>query len=251
MSPKHLRRRPGADRHALCAAAALLALLSALPGAARAQSPSPNGGAAEITPGERAKRDAEKVFQWIRIHSDKPRKAAPTSSGGERPAAPVAAAVQPAPVRASRAAAKAADKGITETVQSPAADKLAAEKAGSTTAPGPALQPEPVTAAMAAPRDAAAPVADAAPPVVEEDMPLVALVKPEPEFSPNLMRQLRKGMVQVSFTVQPDGSVTQARAVSSTHPRLVQTALSTVSQWRFRPPRHAQQAVVDLGFNLE
>jgi outer membrane biosynthesis protein TonB len=39
--------------------------------------------------------------------------------------------------------------------------------------------------------------------------------------------------------------------VASTHPRLKEAAVTTVSQWRFQPLHHAQQAVVDLGFNLD
>ena len=75
------------------------------------------------------------------------------------------------------------------------------------------------------------------------DEVLIAIRKTEPEFPGNLMRTLRKGMVQVSFTVQPDGSVTQPRVVSTTHPRLAQTAVATVSQWRFQPVSNAQEAV--------
>ena len=58
-------------------------------------------------------------------------------------------------------------------------------------------------------------------------------------------------MVQVGFTVQPDGSVSLPRVLSATHPRLAQTAVATVMEWRFLPVPHAQDAVVDLGFNLD
>jgi TonB family protein len=58
-------------------------------------------------------------------------------------------------------------------------------------------------------------------------------------------------VVQVSFTVSPDGTVAKAQAVSTTHPRLKDVAVATVAQWRFQPLRHAQQGVVDIGFNLD
>ena len=85
----------------------------------------------------------------------------------------------------------------------------------------------------------------------EDDVALIPLRKTEPEFPANLMRTLRKGVVQVSFTVLTDGTVSEPRVVSASHPRLAPTAVVTVSQWRFQPLRHPQQAVVDLGFNLE
>jgi outer membrane biosynthesis protein TonB len=55
----------------------------------------------------------------------------------------------------------------------------------------------------------------------------------------------------VAFTVQPDGTVAEPRVLSTSHPRLAQTATATVLQWRFRPLRHAQDAVVDLGFDMD
>ncbi|HEX6704856.1 MAG TPA: TonB family protein [Albitalea sp.] len=220
--------------------------LAATWGAALAQGASPAAVAAssaEISASERAKRDAEKVFQWIRIHSDKPRKAA----APEKPA-PVAAA----PVKAARPA-KAAESPVTEPVKSlPVAAAPARSEAPSRAAP------EPVAAAalVPAPRldaalQAAAAKTAAAPAVEEEDVVLKPIAKADPEFPASLMRSLRKGMVQVSFVVQPDGSVAKAAVVSATNARLGPTALATVAQWRFQPVPHPQQAVVDLGFNLD
>jgi TonB family protein len=65
------------------------------------------------------------------------------------------------------------------------------------------------------------------------------------------MRTLRKGVVQVAFTVQPDGSVAQAHVVTSSHPRLAPPAVATVSQWRFSRCGMRSRPVVDLGFNLD
>lgn len=210
------------------------ALLSALAmGGAAAQAPS---SPADMSAADRAKRDAEKVFQWIRIHSDKPRKAAAPAAPADKPAA---AAVPRAATRAARA-----PEGTAEATRAQSA--APARPAEPAPAPAPALAS---TTSPAVAVDASAPQVMAPP--VEEDLALTAVVKTEPEFPSALMRQLRKGVVQVGFTVKPDGSVTQVHAVASTHPRLVSAALSTVAQWRFQPLRHAQQAVVDLGFNLD
>lgn len=217
-------------------------LLPALLASLAPQAPAQTAAAPEVAPSERAKRDAEKVFQWIRLHADKPRKSAPPAAAPDRPAAttPTAARVL------ARPAAKPADSGITETVTPlnvPAQTALAPAK--TTPAPAAAELPkaEPAVVAATQPRTPA--------PVEEQDMPLRPVRQAEPEFPPSLMRQLRRGLVQVSFTVQPDGSVANPKAVSSTHPRLAQTAVATVAQWKFEPVRHAQQGVVDLGFNLD
>jgi TonB family protein len=243
MSPSHLRC-PSAVRRStfqLLFVAALVALC----GAASAQTPvapAPAPGT-ELSASERAQRDADKVFQWIRIHSDKPRKAS-SANAAAAPAAPPTVKV------AAKPTAKT-DKGITESIQ--ALGRPSARKDAGATHPSPAApQPEPVATTVAAKTDTSAPIAPPiSSPAIEEDAELSPIHRTEPDFPSSLMRQLRRGLVQVGFTVQPDGSVSQARAVSSTNPRLVATALATVTQWRFRPLRHAQQAIVDLGFNLE
>jgi len=226
----------------------VVAACATVTGAAHAQAtpaPTPPG---QLSDADRAKRDADKVFQWIRIQADKPRKTAaavPADKPAPGPAPVAKVAAKPAP--------KATDNAAAEPVREQVAARTAVESApAKSTASTP---PEPSHAAAAAPPTnvAVAPVVPPAnsQPIVEEDETLTPVVRTEPDFPGNLMRQLRKGLVQVSFTVQPDGSVTQAQAVSSTHPRLVQSAVATVAQWRFQPLHHPQQAVVELGFNLD
>jgi protein TonB len=254
MSPSHLRR-PHAGRLPILGRGLLLLLLAASCATALAQA-APIAGApsGELTPSQRAKRDAEKVFQWIRIHSDKPRRASAPGASVERSGTP-----QPVAARGA-AVAKASPKPAEQDAAASAvaaeqpvliADTAASAPAALATAPATETAAPDATAPAAA-RDAGAPLAAAmAAPAIEEDTPLVAVLRTEPDFPASLMRQLRKGTVQVAFTVQPDGSVAQARSVSSSHPRLVQSAVATVTQWRFQPLHHAQQAVVEIGFNLE
>ncbi len=231
------------------AAALLASIFVAMAPVARAQTvPPATGPGPGESASERASREGDKVFQWIRMHADKPRKAAVPEK------APVAAV--PAPVKvAAKPAAKPADSGITETVQ-PLSAKASPQQEHVAAASGkpPAANEPPTSQTAAAATDASAPLAStgSSPQVeIEEDVSLVPVVRAEPEFPGVLMRQLRKGLVQVAFTVQPDGSVSQAHAVSSTNARLASSAIATVSQWKFQPVRHAQQAVVDLGFNLD
>ncbi|WP_280150418.1 TonB family protein [Piscinibacter sp. XHJ-5] len=218
---------------------AVVVALAAVFGAAHAQTAAPaSSGASDAAPSERAKRDAEKVFQWIRIHSDKPRKAV------------VAVPERPAPAPPVKRALKAPDSAVAESVLPPP-PAASATRAAAPAAPPVAIPPPPPQASTLA--AVAQPVASvpAPAPAIEEDEVLTAVYRTDPEFPGSLMRSLRKGTVQVSLTVQPDGSVSQPRVVSATHPRLGQTAVATVAQWRFQPLRHAQQAVVDLGFNLD
>lgn len=247
LAPSH-SRRSGLLRPTVMTGL-LAALLWVHAGTLQAQPvPSVAPAASEITPIERARRDAEKVFQWIRMHSDKPRRAPPPQASSERPAivSPVVAKKADAP-----ATAKRLDGDRAPTPVAPAQEAVrVADGAASQAAH--AASAEPASAALAAVSGAAAPVT-ALPeaPIPDEDVPLVAVLQTEPEFPASLMRQLRKGNVQVAFTVQPDGSVSQARPLLSSHPRLARTAVATVTQWRFQPLRRAQSAVVELGFNLE
>ena len=72
-----------------------------------------------------------------------------------------------------------------------------------------------------------------------------------PQFPLNLMRTLRRGTVQVRFTVLADGSVSEPEVLSSTNARLNPAAVSAISQWRFQPIARAQTGAVELGFNLD
>ncbi|WP_331647248.1 TonB family protein [Piscinibacter sp.] len=253
------QQRPSAGRCSLIRRAAGLSALSAICSASSAQTtaaaaPAASAPTSEAAASERAKRETDKVFQWIRIHSDKPRKTATVKD--ERttaivPTGPVKVAAKPLP-KAGEPARNGSPRDAARA--SVTGDAVQRETAASL----PATEPSPAAAGLPTAKPDAASVdqrlASVAPPAAPQDPPDVALIpvhRTEPDFPGNLMRTLRKGMVQVSFTVQPDGSVTQAQAVASTNPRLNPAAVATVAQWRFQPLPHAQQAVVDLGFNLD
>lgn len=210
-------------------AAVLAACLSLCGGELAAQAP-----ASQPAPSERAQRDADKVFQWIKIHSDKPRRVRDEKEAKPAPAAAVAAT--PAPRPAARPAPE--------------------PRAVATTA-APLPNPEPVAPAAVEAALISAAVAKAAAAAVppapepEEDDPLVFVHQVEPEFSRMAMRFLNKGSVQVRFEVKPDGTVGRTEVVKSSSTRLNQAAIAAVAQWRFQPLRHAQTGIVDLGFNLD
>jgi len=218
-----------------CGAALLAACLGLCAGLVAAQA------ANQAAPSERAQRDADKVFQWIKIHSDKPRRVRDEKEAKPAAAPPPAAVATPAPRPAAR----------------PAPDPAAQRAAAATTASLPNPEPASPAAVEAVPTSAvvakAAPAAPTpAPPLEPEgEDPLVFVRQVEPEFPGHAMRMLGKGSVQVRFEVKPDGTVGRTEVVKSTSARLNQAAVAAVAQWRFMPVRHAQTGIVDLGFNLD
>lgn len=203
---------------------------------------------AKLSAAERAKRDADKVYQWIRFHADKapakPR-AAPEAAAPVRPA-PAPAAVRPAPPEPARPAL----------AQSQAEPMLGPEQP--LVATSPAAPPEPITQAVAlAPQAATSPVTPspavaalaAAPPASEPpDEPLRLIERVEPEYPAVLLRGRGSGSVLVQFQVQPDGSVQAPEVLKSSNQRLVASVLAAVARWRFAPINKTRVATVEVGF---
>lgn len=243
-------RLPGATCAASVATAALWPLASATAQTAPVASAA-SAAPAEMTPAERAKRDGDKVFHWILIHGDKPRKPAATVAPKDDKAPPAVARAKPA----ARAPSRVDEPVVEASASAPPA--AAAPQASLAPDPAPVVSaPEPPPTRAASPSLASAaltapPVPAAAP--VEDDSPetLRPLSQAEPKFPINVVRALRSGQVRVKFTVQPDGSVADPTVIGSSSARLNPSALAAVAQWRFAPVRKAQQGVVELGFKDE
>jgi TonB family protein len=217
----------------------LLNATTAVAQSAPAPMPSASGAASALTPAERAKRDADKVFQLIMIHSDKPR-----SKSGVAKEEPTTAAVKVKPV--TRAPAKD-DDSASKPDAAPA--PVVATAPMPMAVPAPAAQPgASVVAASTVVAAAPAGVPAPAEPAIET---LTPLARGEPQFPQNLLRSLRKGQVQVQFTVLPDGTVDAPTVLASSSPRLNASVLAAVTQWRFAPLTKAQSAVVEVGFDIE
>lgn len=213
--------------------------------------PSPDTSAAE-----RAQHEADKVFRWIMIHSDKPRKSSAVAATPATVVAPkddkAIAAARPKPVtrlpaKAEEAASEPAgalaaaqpltEAGIGLVARSGEATGavVAPELARATANDGAAL---PVDVVGAAPNDAAGDV-------------LRPISQAEPKFSANVLRGLPNGQVQVRFNVLPDGSVSDPAVVESSNRRLNSSVLAAVAQWKFAPIRETQIGIVNLVFNGE
>lgn len=92
-------------------------------------------------------------------------------------------------------------------------------------------------AQRAAQQQAAAQAAPATPtPAPAASPTLRALSTPAPAYPPEALRSGRAGEVQVEFTVNPDGSVADARVIRADPPRVFdRAALNAVRRWRFEP----------------
>jgi TonB family protein len=53
----------------------------------------------------------------------------------------------------------------------------------------------------------------------------------------------------VKFTVAPDGSVSKAEAIKTSHNRLGNAAVDAVKQWRFAPIPAPREVAIEFAFN--
>lgn len=233
-----------------------------------AQAASAQGEPAKTQEMERAQKAADAVFHWIKLNGDKgasrqPTTPAPTPAPPPPPAqaarkpAPVAAAPKPAPAPAAATAAPAATPVQAQATQPQPQPQPDPAPVAVATAALTEPAPEPVVLALAAPSpppDAPlAAAANALPPAPEPEeeaeVPLKLLAKVDPAIPRQLQQQsFRNGFAQVQFTVQPDGSVSQAKALKTSHSRLGTAAVDAVRQWRFAPIPKAREAAVEVAF---
>jgi protein TonB len=137
--------------------------------------------------------------------------------------------------QAAAAAAAAAAKAAAA-AQAPAAPPPTAAAT-----PAPAAAPPPKPAAAAPPPVAEAP-APAAP--VGESHPAQLVKSTAPAYPPEAVRAKKDGWVQVEFTVDANGQVTDAKVANADPPRLFNTAaLDAVRRWTFKPRMENGKAV--------
>ncbi len=211
---------------------------------------------AQLSDVERAKRDADKVFQWIKFHAEKGEKKV-ADKPHEAKAEVVKTAAKPA--AAERALAARSDAGSTAPTVAAAAPSpapVAQTVAPAAPAPQPLSEaPSPQVVAIAAP-STSAPAGKGTPPEPEtaepsEPVPLKLVRRVDPEYPRGLLSQQRQGSVTVQFTVRPDGTVDAAQAVRSPDRKLSAAALNAVKQWRFDPIPAPRQVSVEIGFQVE
>ncbi|MES2584982.1 MAG: TonB family protein [Pseudomonadota bacterium] len=194
--------------------------------------------ASEPSAMERSQRQSDNVYRFIKQFADTPRKLDPAAV---RPKTEVVAPA-PAPVRRPDPQTIAAPASP----QPPPPETAPAATAASTANTESAA---PAQAASAAPEAPVAVAAREAVVVEEEDLKVIEQV--QPEFPRGMSDSVDSGKVTVAFTVQPNGTVSEASVVSSTHRRLSKPARDAVAQWRFAPIKTARAAQVEIEFNLQ
>ena len=151
--------------------------------------------------------------------------------------------------------------GAATAMPSPAAGAPAAavERIGATAAPEPVTSPThapepppaaaPATATVQAPPPSALPT----PPAsrgVEARTPRL-LQDAQPRYPLPALRARIEGEAQVAFTIQPDGSVRNARLLSSTPPGMFEaSALAVAQRWRFEATGRAHDSRRTVHFRL-
>jgi protein TonB len=79
---------------------------------------------------------------------------------------------------------------------------------------------------------------------------LRAISAPAPQYPPAAYRDGTSGEVQVEFTVNTDGSVSNARVIHADPPRVFdRAALTAVKRWRFQPVASPVTSRRTIGFN--
>ena len=151
--------------------------------------------------------------------------------------------------------------GAATAMPSPAAGASAAavERIGATaatepvTSPAHAPEPPPATAPATATVQAPPPSSLPTPPAsrgVEARTPRL-LQDAQPRYPLPALRARIEGEAQVAFTIQPDGSVRNARLLSSTPPGMFEaSALAVAQRWRFEATGRAHDSRRTVHFRL-
>jgi protein TonB len=71
--------------------------------------------------------------------------------------------------------------------------------------------------------------------VLAHNIELVPVYKPDPVYPEGLRSVSIEGEVKVYFVVAADGSVNAAEIYEASHTEFAESALRTVSSWRFEP----------------
>ena len=201
--------------------AVLLTVLCLPTAQAQPEAPAP------LSDAERVRRDANKVFSFIKLQT--PKRTEPARAAEPRtPSASVEAAPQLKTLRDRAAQLPRLEAEQTEDLEAPAA-AAGAELAPLLTAAPQALA---IEAAQAEPR-------------------LLEFV--QPELSPALQASLggRAPRVLLSLQIQPSGKVELARAEAGVPRRIAQVAERAAQQWRFEPGTAVREAQVEVLFQLQ
>ncbi|WP_374660867.1 TonB family protein [Inhella sp.] len=201
----------------------------------------------ELSDAERARRDAARVFNFIKFHTVRPAAAQPAPAPAPaRPATRSAAA--PAPTTAAGSTAAAGEPAAEASPASPPPSRSLTLAAGAASAAEPALTTADLPATdLARPSETALAPA----PVVEpEEVPLRLIAYVPPDMNAQVLAAIpgNEIAVPVRFVVQPDGRVSSAQSRGVVPRRIAQAAMRAVQQWRFDPIPAVREVDVEIAF---
>ncbi len=228
-----------------------------LTGPALAQTPAPKRDGAALSDADRAKRDASKVFSFIKFHAVRSAAPVPANAGAvaaaSNAAVPVRPANQPADKPVDAAALAVAPPPVLAAASAPAPVVATHDPAALlAAAPTAAGSMAPAVAAVAAVAQPVPPPVQAQPAPEPEELVELALIEHvEPVVPQRLQGMVRNGSVMVQFTVQPDGSTAKVFARPGAQLRLSQVAIKAVEQWRFAPIPEPREVMVELAFKFD
>ena len=186
---------------------------------------------------ERSQQQSDSVYRWIKYFADQPSKARPKTDvpqSAKKPLAKVTAEPgQKAAPAADAASVPATAKADTETPQPPLQQQQ---------------QQQPVTPNVAAAAPAALNVPE---PIAEAPKPLRPVYVVEPTIPREMRDETINTSVRLSFTVQPDGTISTPEVIAGNNRRLNKSALLAISQWRFEPIQTARATQIEFEFRQE
>jgi TonB family protein len=173
---------------------------------------------AQTAPSEAVQRQANSPYRFILQNANAPARSKPA----------------PAPVEAKKAPPKAEPVAVAR----PAAAAVAPAPA-----PDAAAAPAPLPEALAA-----------LPPLPEPPQPrleVVPLHTEEPRLPAALLRERPSGVVRVAFDLNPDGSTTNVKVLSSSNRALNRPSVDAVSHWKFQPVDEVLTIETELAYKYD
>lgn len=209
--------------------------------------------AGKLSDQDRAKRDAEKVFSFIKFQTV--RSANKDKDKDEKKDDKKATATAAAPAAAKPQTVAKADEAPRSRSLEPVPASAPADAKGASGAPAVATTLPPVSDPVPAQVPAAAvatPVTPAPEPEPDEpdEVPLKLINYVPPEMNRHVLDAMggRDHAVPVRFTVEPNGTVSQADPRPGAQRKLGQAAARAIQQWRFAPLPERRVVDVELMF---
>lgn len=188
-------------------------------------------------PSERAKRDAEKVFSWIKITDVKPVQSTTAQKTQPRPSVK-----KPQDTTPPRPATNNAIEQLPKMQTTPPTASI-------TTPPEKLLQP-PVIEHKAIEKSIDKPVSQQLVNKPAETVKLVVISQQKPAIPTAIIERVNKLSIAVKFVVFPNGSVGDITIMDSKVPEINKHLIRAISTWKFMPIARTTIAEVTIDIDM-